>query len=92
MRYTGTAVETVDAVSVDHPVEHGEVLKVSDLTIVKRPKAEARSSPIFARSTGLAARHQLHPGQPLHDADLMKPAIVQRNDNVTIVYEAPGCR
>jgi flagellar basal body P-ring formation protein FlgA len=39
---------------------------------------------------GLAARHQLRPGQPLHDADLMKPALVQRNDVVTIFYEAPG--
>jgi flagella basal body P-ring formation protein FlgA len=90
MRYTGTAVETVDAVSVDHPVEHGEVLKVSDLTIVKRPKAEGPVITDLRAATGLAARHQLHPGQPLHDADLMKPAIVQRNDNVTIVYEAPG--
>jgi flagella basal body P-ring formation protein FlgA len=39
---------------------------------------------------GLAARHPLQPGLPLHDADLMKPALVQRNDTVTIVYEAPG--
>ncbi len=39
---------------------------------------------------GLAARRQLHPGQPIHAADLMKPEIVQRNDTVTLVYEAPG--
>ncbi len=39
-RFTGTAIETVDAVTVDHPVEHGEVLKASDLTILRRPKSE----------------------------------------------------
>jgi flagella basal body P-ring formation protein FlgA len=90
MRYTGTAIETVDAVSVDHPIEHGEVLKASDLTMTKRPKADGAFITDLRAATGLAARHQLHPGQPLHDADLMKPAVVQRNDNVTIIYEAPG--
>jgi flagella basal body P-ring formation protein FlgA len=89
-RYTGTAIETIDAVSVDHPVERGEVLKLSDLVMTRRPKAEG---PAFAEpraAAGLAARHQLRPGQPLHETDLMKPAIVQRNDTVTIVYELPG--
>lgn len=90
MHYTGTAVETVDAVTVDHPIEHGEVLKASDLTMIKRPKGEGPVITDLHAATGLAARHQLHAGQPLHDADLMKPAIVQRNDNVTIIYEAPG--
>ena len=26
----------------------------------------------------------------MHDADLTKPAVVQRNDTVTLIYEAPG--
>jgi len=39
---------------------------------------------------GLAARHELHPGLPLHAADLAKPEVVQRNDTVTIVFQAPG--
>jgi flagellar basal body P-ring formation protein FlgA len=90
MRYTGTAVETVDAVSVDHPIGHGEVIKASDLTIIKRPKSEGTVLTDPRAAAGLAARHQLQPGQPLHDADLMKPVLVQRNDNVTIIYEAPG--
>jgi flagella basal body P-ring formation protein FlgA len=90
LRYTGTAAETVDAVSVDHPIERGEVLKASDLTIIKRPKSEGPVLTDLQAAAGLAARHQLHPGQPLHDADLMKPTLVQRNDNVTIIYEAPG--
>ncbi len=89
-RFTGTAIETVDAVTVEHPVEHGEVLKLSDLTVARRPKAEGPVISDIHAAAGLAARHQLRPGQPLHQADLMKPTIVQHNDTVTIVYEAPG--
>ncbi len=89
-RYTGTAIETVDAVTVDHPIEHGEVLKASDLIIVRRPKTEGSVVTDPQAAAGLAARHQLQPGQPLHHADLMKPILVQRNDTVTIFYEAPG--
>jgi flagella basal body P-ring formation protein FlgA len=89
-RYTGTAIETADTVAVEHPVEHGEVLKASDLTILRRPKAEGGALTDINAVAGLAARHQLHPGQSLRAADLMKPEVVQRNDSVTIVYQAPG--
>ncbi len=89
-RYTGTAVETVAAVAVEHPVEHGEVLRESDLTILRRPKTEGGAIADMADVVGRAARHQLRPGQPLHAADLMKPEVVQRNDIVTIIYQAPG--
>ena len=43
-----------------------------------------------AAAVGLAARHQLRPGQPLTGGDLMKPEVVQRNETVTMVYQAPG--
>jgi flagella basal body P-ring formation protein FlgA len=89
-RFTGIAIETIDAVTVDHPIERGAVLKVSDLIVQRRAKSEGSAITDIRAATGLAARHELRPGQPLRDADLMKPAIVQRNDTVTIVYEAPG--
>jgi flagellar basal body P-ring formation protein FlgA len=89
-RFTGTAIETIDAVTVDHTVERGEVLKASDLTIQRRPKTAETAITDIRAAVARAARQQLRPGQPLHEADLMKPAIVQRNDAVTIVYEAPG--
>jgi flagella basal body P-ring formation protein FlgA len=89
-RYTGTALETVPAVTVQHPVEHGEVLKESDLAIVRRPKTDNAAITDMSAVVGLAARHPLRPDQPLHMADLMKPEIVARNDTVTIVYQAPG--
>jgi len=90
-RYSGTAIETIDAVAVDHPVERGEVLKASDLTVLRRPKTTDGSVLTDSKAAvGLAARHALRPAQPLAAADLMKPEIVQRNATVTIVYQAPG--
>jgi flagellar basal body P-ring formation protein FlgA len=89
-RFTGTAFETIAAVAVDRLVERGEVLNESDLTVLRQPKSGDGAISDIAEATGLAARHQLRPGQPLHTADLMKPAIVQRGETVTIVYEVPG--
>ena len=89
-RFFGTVMETVDAVTVDRPVERGEVLKESDLAVRRRPKTEGVAITALNAVVGMAARHPLRPGQALYEADLMKPVIVQRNDTVTIVYEAPG--
>ncbi len=89
-RFTGTAIETIDALTVDHPIERGKIVNASDLIVSRRPKAEGRALTDPKVVVGLAARHELRPGQPLQDADLMRPTIVQHNDVVTIVYEAPG--
>jgi flagellar basal body P-ring formation protein FlgA len=89
-RFTGLAIETVAAVAVDRTVERGEVLQASDLIVLRRPKAQAGDLVDMQAAAGQAARHQLRPGQPIYLTDLMKPDIVQRNDTVTLVYEAPG--
>lgn len=90
VHYTGTAIETIDAVTVDHPVERGQSLKASDLTVVRRPKSDTGALTDAKLVAGLAARHALRPGQTLSAADLMKPEIVARSDSVTIVYRVPG--
>jgi flagellar basal body P-ring formation protein FlgA len=90
LRLTGTAIETVEAVAVNRPVERGEVLQASDLTTLRRPKAQGTGFAAPAAAIGLAARHALRPGQPLAAADLMKPEMVARGDTVTLTYQAPG--
>ena len=90
VHFSGVAMQTVDAVTVDHPIERGEVLQASDLTILRRPRAQSGGLADMKSSVGLAARRQLRPGQPVQVSDLMKPNIVQRDDTVTLVYEAPG--
>ncbi len=89
-RFTGTAIATVDAVAVDRPLDRGEVLQASDLTVLQRPKGVSGIITDARAAVGLAARRELRPGQPLNAADLMKPEIVQRNETVTLVYEVPG--
>jgi flagella basal body P-ring formation protein FlgA len=92
LRVTGTMVETVEAVVLARPLERGEVIKASDITTERRPKAEMASNSVVNAdaAVGLAVRRSLRPGQVLRDNDLSKPEIVQRSDAVTIVYEAPG--
>jgi flagella basal body P-ring formation protein FlgA len=88
--YTGTAIATVDALVVDHPVDRGQVIKASDVTVLRRPKTDTAVVTDMKSVVGLAARHPLQPNQPINAADLMKPEIVSRNNTVTIVYQAPG--
>ena len=66
------------------------MLKASDLAVVRRPKTEGRRITDMSAVVGLAARHPIAPGPAAAAADLMKPEIVQRNETVTIVYQAPG--
>jgi flagella basal body P-ring formation protein FlgA len=42
------------------------------------------------QAVGLAARRALPAGRALRQADLQKPELVARNENVTITYEVPG--
>jgi flagella basal body P-ring formation protein FlgA len=92
LRYTGTAIETVEAAIVARPVGRGDVLKASDLVIERRPKGEIRGDAVrtVEDAAGLATRRALRAGESLRAADLTKPEIVHRNEAVTLVYEAPG--
>jgi flagella basal body P-ring formation protein FlgA len=91
LRFTGTAIETVEAAVLARNVERNEVLKASDVVVERRPKAEV--GPDVAtrdRALGMQARRQLRFGQALKIADLAKPDLVQRDQNVTLIYESPG--
>jgi len=90
-RYSGYAVETVPVAVTLRPLARGEIVRASDVTVERRAKAEFREgAPAAADAAGLALRHQVRAGQALRASDLMRPEIVQRNETVTIVYEAPG--
>jgi flagella basal body P-ring formation protein FlgA len=91
-RLTGTALETVEVPVLVRPMNRGDLIKSSDLTTERRPKSEAGNDAVTSDTfaIGRAARRALRASQVLRAADLMKPEIVQRNDNVTIFFEAPG--
>lgn len=91
LRFTGTAVETVEAAVLLRSVERNEILKSSDVVIERRPKAEVGTDAASRdRAVGMQARRQLRAGQAVRVADLVKPDLVQRDQAVTIIYETPG--
>jgi len=91
LRFTGMAVETVEAAVLARNVERNEVLKSSDVLVERRPKAEVGGDAATRdRAVGMQARRQLRAGQAVKVADLAKPDLVQRDQNVTLIYESPG--
>jgi flagella basal body P-ring formation protein FlgA len=91
VRFTGTAVETVEAAVLARDVERNEVLKSSDVITERRPKAEVGGdAAVRDRAVGMQMRKQLRAGQALRVADLAKPDLVQRDQTVTLIYESTG--
>ena len=91
LRFTGVAIEMLETAVLTRNVERGDVLKASDVITERRPKAEVGNDPASrGRAVGMQMRRGLRAGQPVKVADLGKPDLVQRDDNVTIIYEAAG--
>jgi flagella basal body P-ring formation protein FlgA len=91
LRYTGMAVETVEAAVLARSLERNEVLKSSDVMVERRPKAELGPDVLTReRAVGMQARRQLRAGQALKGADVAKPDLVQRDQGVTLIYDAVG--
>ncbi|MBU6458766.1 MAG: flagellar basal body P-ring formation protein FlgA [Bradyrhizobium sp.] len=91
LRFTGTAIETVEAAVLTRDVQRSEILKSSDVITERRPKAEVGNDAATRGATvGMQMRRQLRAGQALRTADLARPDLVQRDDNVTLIYESTG--
>jgi flagella basal body P-ring formation protein FlgA len=91
LRFTGTAVETVEAAVTTRSIERNEILKTADVAIERRPKSEAIYDPApRERALGMQMRKSARAGQYLRMADLAKPDLVQRDQNVTLIYETNG--
>ncbi|MGQ0685360.1 flagellar basal body P-ring formation chaperone FlgA [Bradyrhizobium sp.] len=91
LRYSGTAVETVEAAVLARSVDRNEVLKSSDVVVERRPKAELGPDVLTRdRAVGMQARRQMRAGQALKGADVAKPDLVQRDQGVTLIYETAG--
>jgi len=93
MRISGMLYETAPVVTLTRALARGEAIRESDITIERRPKAEAADAMRQADAVvGQAARRELRVGQFLYAGDLMKPELVGRGDPVTLVFESPGVR
>jgi flagella basal body P-ring formation protein FlgA len=91
LRFTGVAVETVEAAVLSRNVERNEVLKASDVVVERKPKSEiggdAASRDV---AVGMQARRQLRAGSAVRIADLAKPDLVTRDQSVTLIYQTAG--
>jgi flagella basal body P-ring formation protein FlgA len=91
-RYTGTAVETVEAAVATRALTRGDLIRHADISIERRPRSEFGSEPpaSAAEVVGLAVRGNVRTGQGLRASELMKPEVVKKNEMVLLHYEVPG--
>src|ERR1051325_4443013 len=91
LRFTGIAIETVEAAVLARGVERNEVIKSSDVMIERRPKAEVGNDAAARDSAvGMQARRQLRAGQALRVTDLAKPDLVTRDQTATLTSKSGG--
>jgi flagella basal body P-ring formation protein FlgA len=91
LRFTGTAVETVEAAVLTRNLDRNTVLKFSDVVIERRPKAEVGTDAANRdHVVGMQMRRQMRAGQALRNTDLTRPDLVQRDQAVTLIYQAAG--
>jgi flagellar basal body P-ring formation protein FlgA len=91
LRFTGVAIETVQAAVLTRDVERTEVLKSSDIVVERRAKADVGPDAAVRNMViGMQMRHPMRAGRPLRVADVAKADLVQRDQTVTIVYQTDG--
>ena len=91
LRFTGTAIEIVEAAVLTRNVERTDVLKSSDIMVERRPKVEIGGDAATRGSAqGMQMRRPMRAGQALKVADLVKPDLVQRDQSVTLIYQTAG--
>ena len=91
LRFTGTAIETVEVAVLTRDIDRADLLKSSDVALERRPKAEVTGEAASRdRTIGMQLRRPMRAGTPIRVADIVKPDFVQRDQNVTIIYQVPG--
>ncbi|WP_315831503.1 flagellar basal body P-ring formation chaperone FlgA [Bradyrhizobium prioriisuperbiae] len=91
LRFTGTAVETVEVGVLVRSVDRNEILRSSDVVVERRPRQEVGNDPARReRAVGMQTRKAMRAGQAIRLADLAKPDLVQRDQIVTLIYQSDG--
>jgi flagella basal body P-ring formation protein FlgA len=91
LRLAGRATVTVEVATLARPLERGAIVKDADVVLERHPRGQIRDAVTDrAKAIGMAARTALEPGRPLRATQLMKPELVKRGEQVTVVYEVPG--
>jgi flagellar basal body P-ring formation protein FlgA len=91
LRFTGNAIETVEVAVLTRDIDRVDLLKASDVAMERRPKADVTGEAASRdRTLGMQLRRPMRAGTPIRVADIVKPDFVQRDQNVTVIYQVPG--
>jgi flagella basal body P-ring formation protein FlgA len=91
LRFTGSAIETVEVGVLTRNVERTDILKSADVVVERRPRAEVGTDPApREQALGMQMRRAMRAGQPLRVADMAKPDLVQRDQAVTVIFQTAG--
>jgi flagellar basal body P-ring formation protein FlgA len=77
-----------ESLTVTRVIRAQTLLTETDVTVIGAAIPGALIDPVEA--VGLEARVTLYPGRPIHRNDLGPPALVDRNQIVTLVYNLGG--
>ncbi|MFO7920494.1 MAG: flagellar basal body P-ring formation chaperone FlgA [Nioella sp.] len=70
------------------PIRAMSLIGPSDLVLVEGDTPGALADP--AEAIGMEARVNLYPGRPIRAADLQPPAVIERNDIITLRFNHGG--
>lgn len=87
---TGRYREMVEIAVLRRPLARGETITADHIAVEKRPRGEVPDAAGHAGVIGLVAKNAVATGQPLRQADLGKPILVERNSLVTVTFQTPG--
>lgn len=91
LRFTGHIMEMVEAVTLTRTIGRGEIIRPADVAVERRPKTEVASDIVVPeQAIGFSTRRAMRAGMVLRPSDLIKLDVVNRNEAVTITYDAPG--
>jgi flagella basal body P-ring formation protein FlgA len=77
-----------DSLTATHVIRAQTILSKADVTVVATTIPGALID--AADAVGLEARVTLYPGRPIRSGDLGPPALVERNQIITLVYSVGG--
>ena len=92
LHFTGSLSETFEAIVPTREIAQGQVLKISDLAVERRPKSGSAATALttIEQAQGLSAKHSLRAGQIIRQADVAKTELIARGESVTMLFQVPG--
>jgi flagella basal body P-ring formation protein FlgA len=92
LRVSGAIQARAQVVVLTRNIPRGEPVRAADLRVETRKNHGVTTGYISdaAIADGLVARRALSAGQPIRPEDLVRPEIIEKNQMVTIIFEADG--